>query len=120
MSPGVKIISPPYASTSRLLFRGARVQAAPGVFVALGEIVGLNDRDVLHRCRIGVDDHIVHHLKRRQIEGAQVLRHERTEICLHDVFVGCEAGDQNVGFGFGIEQMADVTRDARCRRSHGT
>ena len=52
---------------------------------------------------------IIDHFERREIEGAQLLRHERPVLRLGDVRVGGEARDQDIGLLLGVEQMADVT-----------
>ena len=85
-----------------------RVDAAVLVFVALGEIVGLDPGEVAERGRLLVDQHVIDHLQRREVERAQILRHERPVLRLGDVRVGGEAGDQDIGLGLGVEQMPDM------------
>ena len=91
-----------------LFLGGARMQAVAGILVALGEIVRLDDRDVLDRRRIVVDDDVVDDLERGQVDGAQLLRHERPVLGLGDVRVGGQAGDQHVGLALGVHQVAHV------------
>ena len=91
-----------------LLLGGARMQPGRGVFVTLGEDVGLDQADVVDRRRLRVDHHVVDRLERGEIEGAQLLRHEGAEIRFQDMRVRRQARDQNVALALGVEQMADM------------
>ena len=55
-----------------------------------------------------VDDDVVDHLERGEIDRAQILRHVRPVRSLGDVMVGRKAGDQEIGLALGVEQMAHV------------
>ena len=91
-----------------LLLPGLARHAGGDVFVALGEVVGLHLAEVLERLGVAVDQHEVDHVQRGEIEGAQLLRHERAEVGFLDVLVAGDAGDQDVGAVGGIHQVADV------------
>ena len=92
-------------------FLRARVQVATGgILVALREVVRLNHAQIFKRCRIFVDDDVVDHLKRSEIERAQILRHVRTVHAFVDVTIRGEAGNEDAGLTLCIEQMSDVAR----------
>src|SRR6516225_4926469 len=84
------------------------IDAAVAVFVALGEVIGLQARDVRDRRRIGIDHDEIDHFERGKIERAQLLRHERPILRLGDVSVGGQAGDQDIRLVLGVEQVADM------------
>ena len=90
------------------LLRGLNRHAACRVLETLGEIVGLDDANVLDRLGILVDDDVVDHLESGQIHRAQILRHVRPVRSLRDVMVRRDARDQEVGFAPGVQQMADM------------
>ena len=91
------------------LLLGLGIDARLGVLVALGEIVGLDARDVVDRRGIEIDEDEIDHFERRKIECAQLLGHEWPVLRLRDVRIGGEARDQDIGLLLGVEQMADVT-----------
>ena len=93
----------------KLLLRLQR-QAARLVLVALGEDVGLDQRQVLQRRRLGIDDHVIDDFEGGEIDRAQVLRHVRPIAPLQDVVVGGQTGDENVGLALGVEQMPQMPR----------
>ena len=81
MSPGVKMHLAAVGLDRRRFSSAVRgCRPLVGVLVALGEVVRLDHADVLERRRIAVDDDVVDHLERREIERAQILRHERPEV----------------------------------------
>ena len=84
------------------------MQAILVVFVALGEIVRLDDAEVRERRRLAVDDDVIDAFERREIEGAQLLRHERAKIGLQDMLVGRQDRDQHVAHALGVEQVTNV------------
>src|SRR5215510_13994868 len=82
---------------------------ACGIFIAFGEIVGLNDTKVFEWRRIFVDHHKVDHLKGREVESTEVLRNVRAIQPFIDVTVRGQTGDKNLGFALCIKQMANMT-----------
>src|SRR5215468_9230957 len=91
------------------LLLGLRIDTAIAIFVALGEVIGLDASDVRDRRGIRIDQDEIDHLERRKIERPQLLRHERPVLRLGDVGIGGQAGDQDIRLVLGIEQVADVT-----------
>ena len=83
---------------------------ACGVLVTLREIIGLDERQILQRRGLAVDDYVIHHLEGCKVDRAQVLRHVGPHVPLHDVHVGRQACDKNVGFGLGVDQVPYVAR----------
>jgi hypothetical protein len=90
------------------LLRGLNRHAACRVLETLGEIVGLDNANVLDRLCILVDDDVVDHFESGQIYRAQILRHVRPVRPLRNVMVRCDARDQKVGLAPGVKQMADM------------
>src|SRR5262245_1666652 len=90
------------------LLLGLGIDGAIAIFVALGEVIGLDAGDVRDRRRISVDHHEIDHFERRKIERPQLLRHERPILRLGDMGVGGQAGDQDIRLFLGVEQVADV------------
>ena len=85
------------------LFRGLGREPVAAIFEALGEIVGLDERDIVERLVVLVDDDVVDHFEGGEIDRAQILLDVRTINALGDMFVGGEAGDQDVGLALGVE-----------------
>ena len=102
------------------LLLGLRIDAVASIFVALGEIIRLQPRNILKRRRIGIDDDVIDHFQRGEIERAQVLRDERAIARLGDVRVRGQAGDQNIRLLLGVDQVTDMARDAPSRTRRGT
>ena len=57
---------------------------------------------------VRINDDVVDHFERREIESPQVLWHMRPIRALADVNVGRDAGDENVGFALRVHHMAKV------------
>lgn len=81
-----------------------------GVLEPLGEIVGLDDRDVGQRLVVGVDHDVIDHLEGREVRCPQFLRDVRAVGALGDVLVGGQRADEDVRLALGVEQVADVAR----------
>src|SRR6266404_2468412 len=91
------------------LLLSLRIDATIAIFVALGEVIGLDAGDVRDRSGISIDHDEIDHFERRKIERPQLLRHERPILRLRDVGIGGQAGDQDIRLFLGVEQVTDVT-----------
>ena len=96
------------ALDDRDLLLGLRMQPAILIFITFGEEIGLDARQIPQWRRILVDNDVVDHFERGEIEGAQLLRHKRPVMRLVDMDVRGQAGDQEIGFALGIEQMPEM------------
>jgi hypothetical protein len=69
------------------------------ILVALGEKLGLDQREILQWCRFIVDDDVVDFSKVAKFHRAQVLGNMRPIAALGDVDVRRQTGDENIGLG---------------------
>ena len=80
------------------------------ILVAFGEKIRLDEFQILDRRLVIVDDDVIDALERGEIHGAQILRHERAEVCFVDVRIGRQARDEDIRVILGVHQVANVTR----------
>ena len=91
------------------LFSGPRRHARGGILEALGEVIRLEQPDILERLGVTIDDDVIHDFEGGQVHRPQVLRHVRPMRSLGDVVIGGDTGDQNVRLALGIDEVPDVS-----------
>ena len=91
-----------------LLLPGPGMQAFFAVLISFGKVIRLDNFNVFDWRGIFIDDHVIHHFQNGEVHGAQILRHEGTEIGLMNVRVSGQAGDQDVRFALGIDEVSDM------------
>ena len=90
------------------LFLRFRRNAGGGVFVALGEEIRLQQRDVLNGCCVPVDEHEIDDFECSEIERPQVLWNMGTVLSLADMHVGGNADYEHVGLALCVQQVTQV------------
>ena len=80
------------------------------IFVALSEVVGLDDVQVLERRRVAVDDNVIHHFECSKVDGTYIFWNIGSKIRLRYVLVGSQAGNENITLGLCVEQMTNMAR----------
>ena len=81
---------------------------AGGVFVSLGEEIRFDDSEIDDRRGVAIHHDVIDHFERGQIHCAQILRHIGPHVSFLDVLIRRQAGDQDVGLGLGVEEMAHM------------
>src|SRR5579863_1162065 len=90
------------------LLLSLRMETARLVFVPLGKIVRLQFGEVVNRRWVFVDDHIIDGFQCREIQRAQILRHEWSMRGFVDVSVRGQRGNENVRLTLRVQQVADM------------